>query len=229
MDPRVSIPLVPLHLTALAILSPNNAPLYVHSFTGPADELRHYHLAHAAVDVIEERNCGWKNQDEITDRAVVMSTTPTKPADSYLGLLFCMEDMAFYGFQTTTKLRMVLSIALVDAMIKDADIVAVFRAIHHLLLEAIHNPFLSLPPSFRARPAHQIPEGQEPPPPSTITGDIVNPPVKGAGLFATSPEEIQPEWLRGMEGGLEPESVSQVDLLLDLEWRSGGVELTPDR
>ena len=30
-----------------------------------------------------------------------------------------------YGFQTHTKLRMVLSVALVDAMIKDADIVAV--------------------------------------------------------------------------------------------------------
>ena len=47
-----------------------------------------------------------------------------------------MEDMALwvpltnqthgsYGFQTNTKLRMVLSIALVDAMVKDADIVAV--------------------------------------------------------------------------------------------------------
>jgi len=23
-----------------------------------------------------------------------MTSTPTKPADSYLGLLFCMEDMA---------------------------------------------------------------------------------------------------------------------------------------
>ena len=30
-----------------------------------------------------------------------------------------------YGFQTTTKLRMILSVALVDAMIKDADIVSV--------------------------------------------------------------------------------------------------------
>jgi hypothetical protein len=114
---------------------------------------------------------------------------------------------------------MVLSIALVDAMIKDADIVAVgrrragdahtspltltscvlsqvFRAIHHLLLEAIHNPFLSLPPSFRARPAHQTPENQEPPR-SDTPGHIVNPPVKGTGLFATGPEEIQPEWLSG--------------------------------
>lgn len=28
------------------------------------------------------------------DPIVVMTTTPNKPADSYLGLLFCMEDMA---------------------------------------------------------------------------------------------------------------------------------------
>ena len=52
----MSIPLVPLHLTSLAILSPTNGPLFVHSFTGKSDELRHYHLAHAAVDVIEERS-----------------------------------------------------------------------------------------------------------------------------------------------------------------------------
>ena len=31
---------------------------------------------------------------------------------------------ASYGFQSNTKLRMVLSVALVDAMIKDSDIVA---------------------------------------------------------------------------------------------------------
>ena len=56
MDPRTAAPLVPLHLTSFAILSPQNAPLYVHSFTGKEDELRHYHLSHAALDVIEERS-----------------------------------------------------------------------------------------------------------------------------------------------------------------------------
>lgn len=49
-------PSVPLHLTSVAILGPDNAPLYVHAFTGPEDEMRAYHLAHAAVDVIEERS-----------------------------------------------------------------------------------------------------------------------------------------------------------------------------
>lgn len=56
MDPRAQVPLVPLHLTSLAILSPTNKPLFVHSFTAKSDELRHYHLSHAAVDVIEERS-----------------------------------------------------------------------------------------------------------------------------------------------------------------------------
>lgn len=56
MDPRASLPPIPLHLTSLAILSPANAPIYVHSFTSKSDELRHYHLSHAAVDVIEERS-----------------------------------------------------------------------------------------------------------------------------------------------------------------------------
>lgn len=56
MSATASTQAVPLHLTSLAILAPNNAPLYVHSFTGQDDELRAYHLAHGAVDVIEERS-----------------------------------------------------------------------------------------------------------------------------------------------------------------------------
>lgn len=58
-----------------------------------------------------------------------------------------------YGFQTTTKLRLVLSVALVDAAIKDSDVVSVFRALHNLMLRVIANPFLSLPPTFHATPA----------------------------------------------------------------------------
>ncbi|ODO03448.1 hypothetical protein L198_02295 [Cryptococcus wingfieldii CBS 7118] len=178
MDSRSSIQQVPLHLTSLTILSPNNAPLYVHSFTGEQDQLSHYHLGHAAVDVIEER--------------IVMTSTPTKPADSYLGLLFCMEDMAFYGFQTPTKLRMVLSVALVDAMIKDADIVAIFRAVHQLVLSTTNNPFLSLPPTFHAKPA--IPAETDTKPPSSES--IINPQIPASNMFATSPEDIKAEWFR---------------------------------
>lgn len=98
MDPRSSVPQVPLHLTSICILSPSNTPLYVHSFTGEQDELRHYHLNHAAVDVLEERRTctgsgmGFLSAD--VDFPVVMTSTPTRPADSYLGLLYSLEDMA---------------------------------------------------------------------------------------------------------------------------------------
>ncbi|WVF72302.1 hypothetical protein IAT40_007115 [Kwoniella sp. CBS 6097] len=182
----------PLTLTSLTILSPSNAPLYVHSFTGEQDELRHYHLSHAAVDVIEER--------------IVMTSTPTKPAESYLGLLFCMEDMAFYGFQTTTKLRMVLSIALVDAMIKDADIVAIFRAVHNLLLTTSHNPFNSLPLSFRAKPAPKPSSKPIADQPNSESDTMTkkenngfahaNGSINESKMFVCAPEEIRAEWLR---------------------------------
>ncbi|WWC69571.1 uncharacterized protein I206_103514 [Kwoniella pini CBS 10737] len=169
----------PLHLTSLTILSPTNSPLYVHSFTGSEDELRHYHLSHAAVDVIEER--------------IVMTSTPTKPAESYLGLLFCMEDMAFYGFQTITKLRMVLSIALVDAMIKDSDIVAIFRSIHNLLLKTITNPFLSLSNSFQAIPENlkniEIENKNE----NKISNKSI---ISNSKMFSFGPEDIKIEWLK---------------------------------
>lgn len=93
-----------------------------------------------------------------------------------------------------------LSVALVDALIKDADIVAVFRAVHHLLLGAISNPFLSLPRSFSA--AH-VKEGGE------ATGEdgetlerateglrIRNEPVLEEDMFAAGPGDIKPEWLK---------------------------------
>ncbi|WVQ70226.1 uncharacterized protein L199_008452 [Kwoniella botswanensis] len=172
----------PLHLTSLTILSPSNSPLYVHSFTGPEDELRHYHLSHAAVDVIEER--------------IVMTSTATKPAESYLGLLFCMEDMAFYGFQTTTKIRMVLSIALVDAMIKDADIVAIFRSIHNLLLTITSNPFISLPSTFHAKSSPKYIENQRPIIETETTKSIRNVSIPDSKMFGFGPEEIKSDWLK---------------------------------
>ncbi|RSH86606.1 uncharacterized protein EHS24_004876 [Apiotrichum porosum] len=200
---------VPLHLTSLAILAPSNAPLYVHAFTGKDDELRAYHLAHAAVDVIEER--------------IVVNSSPNRPADSYLGLLFCMEDMAFYGFQTNTKLRIVLSVALVDAPIKDADIVAIFRVVHQLILQATHNPFISLPATFKATPAPPVPESTTPTPGNgggkekdivdeaadavaeatarlAVDADgkeLRNEPVPDDTMFACGPDDLRPEWFQG--------------------------------
>jgi hypothetical protein len=54
MDPS-AVRTIPLHLAMFGIISPSNAPLYVHSYTGPQDELRYHHLAHASLDIFEER------------------------------------------------------------------------------------------------------------------------------------------------------------------------------
>ncbi|RXK38353.1 hypothetical protein M231_04395 [Tremella mesenterica] len=124
-----------------------------------------------------------------------------------------------YGFQTSTKLRLVISVALVDAMIKDADIVAIFRAVLHLLLQTSHNPFLSLPQNFLAChvPPPPIPDSQpltESDPPQTRSSDqnpaqgsdegskngfLPNPSLPTSRMFSTTPEDLKAEWFNQSE------------------------------
>jgi hypothetical protein len=102
---------------------------------------------------------------------------------------------------------MVLSVALVDAAVKDGDVVAIFRAVHQLLLRATNNPFLSLPESFTARPAKEVKEeakegkadgGEE------KVGQVAdgvaalrlrNEPVPDDSMFRYGPEDLKAEWL----------------------------------
>ena len=93
----------------------------------------------------------------------------------------------------------------------------IFRAVHQLVISAIHNPFLSLPPSFQARKAPRLRQKNGPlpslPPDSTDAstddtenqGDeasaereakIVNVSVPNDKMFSTGPDEIDGEWLR---------------------------------
>lgn len=80
----------------------------------------------------------------------------------------------------------------------------IFRAVHHLLLTAIHNPFLSLPPTFRAKHA-PIPNGldaaeehqpAETPNEKKEDGTIRNTPVPTSKMFITAPDEIDGETLK---------------------------------
>lgn len=128
-----------------------------------------------------------------------------------------------YGFQTNTKLRIVLSVALVDAPIKDADIVAIFRVVHQLILQATHNPFISLPATFKATPAPPVPESTTPTPGNgggkekdivdeaadavaeatarlAVDADgkeLRNEPVPDDTMFACGPDDLRPEWFQG--------------------------------
>lgn len=70
---------IPLHLAMFAVIGTDNAPLYVHSYTGEADALRYHHLAHASLDIFEEREAD-----------------PERAADNYVGLMFSMDDLVLW-------------------------------------------------------------------------------------------------------------------------------------
>ena len=54
-----------------------------------------------------------------------------KGAESYLGFLYAMEDVAVYGYITPLKVKIVLALTLSDAVVKDADIIAVRRFVFY--------------------------------------------------------------------------------------------------
>ena len=93
--------------------------------------------------------------------------TATKPTDGYLGLLYVMDDVAAYGYVTPLKVKIVLALALTDAVVRDAEVIMVgslslpplqttrhdvrlthalqtFKAMHMALYHAVSNPFLKL-------------------------------------------------------------------------------------
>jgi len=45
--------------------------------------------------------------------------------ESYLGFLYALEEVAVYGYVTPLKLKIVLALALTDAVVRDADIISV--------------------------------------------------------------------------------------------------------
>jgi hypothetical protein len=51
----------------------------------------------------------------------------TKNTDCYLGLLYTMEDVAVYGYVTPLKVKIILALALSDAVIRDSEIIMVSK------------------------------------------------------------------------------------------------------
>ncbi|KZV74847.1 Sedlin [Peniophora sp. CONT] len=121
---------VQLQLAAVAFVSPQNQPILVRALTpnaSPDDTLKYHYLAHTALDVVEER-----------------TATLPKGADSYLGFLYAMEDVVVYGYLTPLRVKIILALALTDAVVRDKDITEVFKALHIAYYRATANPFLKL-------------------------------------------------------------------------------------
>ncbi|CAO1625581.1 unnamed protein product [Jaminaea pallidilutea] len=117
-------------IQCLAVLSASNAPLYLRSF-GKDDQrhqqadLRYHFIAHGALDVVDER-------------------TSTRNTEQYLGLLLTLEDLAIYGFTTSTRVKFLVMVTISDAIVKDLDMITIFRAMHTSYLSHVSNPFHSI-------------------------------------------------------------------------------------
>ncbi|KAI9509526.1 Sedlin [Russula earlei] len=133
-----------LGLVAVAFISPQNHPILVRALSGsPEDLLKYHYIAHTSLDVIEER----------------IAAAPKAPPESYLGFLYALEEVVVYGYVTPLKLKIVLALALSDAVVRDADVTAIFKALHWAYYRSAANPFLKLHAPLDAPNEHVLEVG----------------------------------------------------------------------
>ncbi|KAM0753386.1 trafficking protein particle complex 2, partial [Meredithblackwellia eburnea MCA 4105] len=151
-----------LRILAIAVLGRHGNPLFLKSYAtrrGPEADLKWHYAAHTSLDFFEERELA-----------------AAKTTEAYLGLLYAMEDYAVYGYQTNTRIKFVLVLALADAVVRDLDVKTIFRAIHNSYIGYISNPFSStetdnpatLAAPIRSRKFSSAMDriaGEQPPPP----------------------------------------------------------------
>ncbi|GAA6040192.1 hypothetical protein JCM8097_004175 [Rhodosporidiobolus ruineniae] len=116
-----------LAVLSIAVLGKHGNPLFLQSYSsrrGGQQDLKWHYAAHTALDFFEEREL-----------------PAAKTTESYLGLLYAMEDYAVYGYQTNTRVKFVLALALADAVIRDIDVKTILRAIHNSYIAYLSNPF----------------------------------------------------------------------------------------
>ncbi|SCV72228.1 BQ2448_4922 [Microbotryum intermedium] len=122
-----------LRILSIAILGKHGNPLLLRSYPphrdNTGDHYQHHDLkweyaAHTSLDFFEERE-----------------SPAAKAVDCYLGLLYTMEDYAVYGYQTNTRVKFVLILAMADAVVRDIDVKTIFRAIHNTYIAYLSNPF----------------------------------------------------------------------------------------
>ncbi|TFK28767.1 trafficking protein particle complex 2 [Coprinopsis marcescibilis] len=115
-----------LKMNAVAFISPQNHPIMIRTFSENEEgAIKYHYIAHTSLDIIDER-------------------VGAKLTDCYLGLLYSMEDVAVYGYVTPLKVKIILALALTDAVVKDTEVITIFKALHMAYYGAISNPFLAL-------------------------------------------------------------------------------------
>ncbi|ORY89468.1 Sedlin, N-terminal conserved region-domain-containing protein [Leucosporidium creatinivorum] len=130
-----------LRILAIAVLGKHGNPLFLQSYSarrGGQADLKWQYAAHTSLDFFEEREL-----------------PAAKTIDSYLGLLYAMEDYAVYGYQSNTRIKFVLILALADAVVRDIDVKTIFRAIHNAYISHISNPSPPLRPTIPPLSLHR--------------------------------------------------------------------------
>ncbi len=55
----------------------------------------------------------------------VTAAMSSKSTECYMNLLYTMEDVAVYGYMTPLKVKIIIALALTDAVVRDADVLTV--------------------------------------------------------------------------------------------------------
>ncbi|CCL99401.1 uncharacterized protein FIBRA_01419 [Fibroporia radiculosa] len=119
-----------LRLNAVAFVSPQNHPILIRTLAQPRqDELKYHYIAHTSLDVIDER---------------IAAAAAAKSTECYLNLLYTMEDVAVYGYVTPLRVKIIIALALTDTVVRDVDVITIFRALHTAYRLSVANPFLKL-------------------------------------------------------------------------------------
>ncbi|RGB34131.1 Sedlin [Rhizophagus diaphanus] len=116
-----------IKIQSIAIIGKQNNPLYIKNFSLSHPDLKYHYIAHTSCDVIEER----------------VGAAGSEAADTYLGLLYAMEDLDVYGYITNTRVKFVVVLSVTDA-IKNTDMKNLFKRIHNAYINQVCNPFYNL-------------------------------------------------------------------------------------
>lgn len=115
---------MPGPVLALSLIGPHGQPLFLRNFARTVgDDLKWHYAAHTSLDVFDERgesdptrfrahHADIHEKEALTGRAV----------DAYFGLLLTMGDYAVYGYQTNSRIRIVLCVELSETLVKDVDV-----------------------------------------------------------------------------------------------------------
>ena len=124
-------------------------PLYIRAFNDFApDELRFQHFMNVSLDSFEEKIAAMKAPPSASPATSSSSPSQgTSRVDSYLGLLYPIEQFLVYGYLTNTQSKLIAVVLDHEdprygrIEVKEEQMKALFRRLHTLYVDTICNPF----------------------------------------------------------------------------------------